>query len=92
MDDYAEVMTGYEKYVAESGGVIEDALSYGGFEAIRCTWENVIGDINVETYILFGEGHGDYVGVNVIATASSQTAMDANMDVIEAVLHSVRLK
>ena len=92
MDDYAESMTGYETYASESGGVIQEGLSYGGFEATRCTWENVIGDISFETYILFGEGYGDYVGVNVIATAGSQSALDANMDVIEAVLHSVRLK
>jgi len=37
----------------------------------------------------FDEAHGDYVGVNVIATASSQSAMDANRDTLEAILHSV---
>lgn len=89
MEEYAKCMEGYETYVSESGGVIEDGLSYAGFEATRCTWENVIGDVNVETYILFDEAHGDYVGVNVIATASSQSAMDANRDVLEAILHSV---
>lgn len=89
MEEYAKCMEGYETYAAESGGVIEDGLSYAGFEAIRCTWENVIGDVNVETYILFNEAHGDYVGVNVIATAPSQSAMDANRDTLEAILHSV---
>lgn len=92
MDDYEEVMAGYDKYIAESGGVKEEGLSYGGYEATRVTWENVIGDVSMETYLLFGEGHGDYVGVNVIATAGSQANLDANMDVIEAILHSVQLK
>ena len=92
MDDYAEQMAGYDKYVSESGGVKEEGLAYAGFPATRCTWESVIGDISMETYILFGEGHGDYVGINVIATASSQANLDANKDVIEAVLHSVHLQ
>lgn len=90
MEAFGKVMEGYEKYAAESNGVIEDGLSYGGHEAYRCTWENVIGDVTMETYILFNESFGDYVGVNVIATAPSQSSLDANRDVIEAILHSVR--
>lgn len=89
MEDYALRMEGYEKYVAESSGVIEDGLSYAGYEAVRVTWENVLGDITQETYILFGEGAGQYVGVNVAVTGSG---LDSNSADIEAILHSVRLK
>lgn len=89
MDDYAARMEGYEKYVAESNGVIEDGLSYGGYDAVRVTWENALGDVTQETYILFGEGAGQYVGINVAATAGSQSAIDGAE--IEAILHSVRL-
>lgn len=89
MDDYALRMEGYEKYVAESNGVIEDGLSYAGYEAVRVTWENVLGDVTQETYILFGQGAGQYVGVNVAVTGSG---IDSNSADIEAILHSVRLK
>lgn len=92
MDDYQLRMEGFDKYVAESNGVLEEGLAYGGYEATRVTWEDVFGDITMETYILFGEGAGMYVGVDVIVYASSQDVIDANMDTIEAILHSVRLK
>lgn len=92
MDDYAATMEGYDLYVKESAGVKEEGLSYGGFEATRVTYEDSFGEVVMCTYILFGEGAGGYVGVNIEVNAASKDVLSANSAEIEAILSSVHLK
>ena len=90
MDDYEARMQGYQTFVDENNGILEEGLSYGGFDATRVTWTNAIGETIRETYILFGEGVCQYVGINITATADSLGAIESSD--LEAILHSVRTK
>ncbi|MDO4530556.1 MAG: hypothetical protein Q4C06_01130 [Bacillota bacterium] len=90
MEEYAATMEGYQVYVNENGGIYEEGLSYGGYEAVRVTYESVF-SVDQYTYIFFGEGAGKYVGISACASADEQAGLDANAAQIDAILNSVSL-
>ena len=91
MEEYAASMEGYQKYVDENGGIMEEGLTFGGYEAVRVTYESVF-SVDQYTYIFFADDMGKYVGISACASADDQAGLDANAGAIDAILNSVYLK